>query len=193
MRVIGGYSLTISSGPMPAPAFAIHPVSGTRNPFSESGMNGLPVELVADGVHGNIDLLEIVCLWSNSIGTTELWYRLLNAGFPVAPSGGTDVMTDFHRTMAIGTTRVYVRPDAPFNWTSYFAALKAGRSFVTNGPMVQLTVDGMHPGDVVAGGRELPFTLSVASAVPVDSVAIVVNGKTAWSGAAPDADRKSVV
>ena len=171
--------------------YYVHPVSGTRNPFSESGMNGLPVELVADGVHGNIDLLEIVCLWSNSIGTTELWYRLLNAGFPVAPSGGTDVMTDFHRTMAIGTTRVYVRPDVPFNWTSYFAALKAGRSFVTNGPMVQLTVDGMHPGDVVAGGRELPFTLSVASAVPVDSVAIVVNGKTVWSGAAPDASGKA--
>ena len=171
--------------------YYVHPVSGTRNPFSEAGMNGLPVELIADGVHGNIDLLEIVCLWSNSIGTTELWYRLLNAGFPVAPSGGTDVMLDFHRTMAVGSTRVYVRPNGAFNWPNYFAALKDGRSFVTNGPMVQLTVDGMLPGDVVPASRELPFSLSVASAVPVDSVAIVVNGKTVWSGAAPDASGKA--
>ena len=83
------------------------------------------VELIADGVHGNIDLLEIVCLWSNSVGSAELWYRLLNAGFPVAPSGGTDVMADFHRTMAVGATRVYVRPDGPFNWPNYFAALNS--------------------------------------------------------------------
>ncbi|HEX4934472.1 MAG TPA: CehA/McbA family metallohydrolase, partial [Gemmatimonadaceae bacterium] len=168
-------------------SYYVHPVSGTRAPFSESGMNVLPVELIADGVHGHIDLLEIVCLWSNSVGTTELWYRLLNAGFPVAPSGGTDVMTDFHRTMAVGATRVYVRPDGPLNWPNYFAALKAGRSFVTTGPMLQLSVDGMQPGDVIAASRELPFTLKLASAVAVDSVAIVVNGKTVWSGAKPDA------
>lgn len=167
--------------------YYVHPVSGTRAPLSEAGMNILPVEIVADAAHGMIDLLEIVCLWSNSVGTTELWYRFLNAGFPVAPSGGTDVMADFHRTMAIGTTRVYVRPEGAFNWDSYFAALTAGRSFVTNGPMLELRVGDRRPGDVIAAGtRELPFTLGVFSAVPVDSVAIVVNGKTVWSGAPPD-------
>ena len=172
--------------------YYVHPVSGTRTPFTEAAMSTLPVELIADGVHGNIDLIELVCLWSNSIGSTELWYRLLNAGFPIAPSGGTDVMADFHRTMAVGATRVYVHPNGAFNWPNYFAALKAGRSFVTNGPMVQLTVDGMLPGDVIAASRELPFTLNVASAVAIDSVAIVVNGKTVWSGAPPDASGKAM-
>jgi TolB protein len=134
-----------------------------------------------------VDLLEVVCLWSNSVGTTELWYRFLNAGFPVAPSGGTDVMLDFHRTMAVGTTRAYVRPEGPFNWSSYFAALKAGRSFVTTGPLLDLVVAEQQPGDVIAaGGREVRFTLGVYSAVPVDSVALVVNGRTVWSGLAPD-------
>ena len=167
--------------------YYVHPVSGTRAPFSEAGMNSLPVALVADAAHGMVDLLEVVCLWSNSVGTTELWYRFLNAGFPVAPSGGTDVMTDFHRTMAVGTTRVYVRPDGPFNWTSYFAALKAGRSFVTTGPLLDLKVAEQQPGDVIVDGeREVAFTLGVYTAVPVDSVALVVNGRTVWSGAAPD-------
>ncbi|MCC6770777.1 MAG: CehA/McbA family metallohydrolase [Gemmatimonadaceae bacterium] len=167
--------------------YYVHPVSGTRAPFSEAGMNALPVALVADAAHGMIDLLEVVCLWSNSVGTTELWYRFLNAGFPVAPSGGTDVMTDLHRTMAVGTTRVYVRPDGPFNWASYFAALKAGRSFVTTGPLVDLQVGAQQPGDVIADGeREVAFTLGVYTAVPVDSVALVVNGRTVWSGAPPD-------
>jgi TolB protein len=167
--------------------YYVHPVSGTRTPFTDAGMNVLPVALVADAAHGMVDLLEVVCLWSNSVGTTELWYRFLNAGFPVAPSGGTDVMLDFHRTMAVGTTRAYVRPEGPFNWSSYFAALKAGRSFVTTGPLLDLVVAEQQPGDVIAaGGREVRFTLGVYSAVPVDSVALVVNGRTVWSGLAPD-------
>ena len=160
--------------------YYVHPISGTRDPFTDAGLSTIPVSLVADAAHGAIDLLEVVCLWSNSAGTTELWYRLLNAGFPVAPSGGTDVMTDFHRTMALGTTRVYVRPEGGFNWGSYMRALAAGRSFVTTGPMLDLEFDGgARPGDVVMPkGGSVRFSLRAASAVPVDSVAIVVNGKT---------------
>ena len=159
----------------------VHPVF-VRDPFSEQGLSSIPAELVADAVHGDVDLLELVCLWSSEIGTTELWYRLLNAGLPVMPSGGTDAMTDLHRTMALGSARVYVRPDGPFTWDSYLAGLKAGRSFVTTGPMVELTVESKQPGDVLArGGREVAFTLDVYSAMPVDSVAIVVNGRALWS------------
>jgi TolB protein len=164
----------------------VHPVT-RPDPFTDSGLAAIPLELVADAAHGDVDLLEVVCLWSNSVGTTELWYRLLNAGFPVAPSGGTDVMTDFHRTMALGSTRVYVRPEGAFDFDSYLAGLKAGRSFVTTGPMVDLTVSGRHPGDVLPrAGGEVPFALTVASAVPVDSIALVVNGKTVWSGGGID-------
>lgn len=162
--------------------YYVHPVSGTRDPFSESGVNVIPISLIPDVVHGAVDLLEIVCLWSNSIGTTELWYRLLNAGFPVAPSGGTDVMTDFHRTMALGSTRVYVRPDGPLTLERYMRALKEGRSFVTTGPMLDLTVNGTaRPGDVVSAKGSVDFTLRAASAAAVDSVSIVVNGKTVRS------------
>ena len=63
--------------------------------------------MVADGVLGAFDLLEVACLWSDEIGTSRLWYRFLNIGVPIAPSGGTDVMNNLYRTMAVGTTRVY--------------------------------------------------------------------------------------
>ncbi|HEX4934014.1 MAG TPA: CehA/McbA family metallohydrolase, partial [Gemmatimonadaceae bacterium] len=87
----------------------VHPVAGQSDPFTAQGLNAIPIALVPDAVLGAFDLLEIVCLWSNNVGTAELWYRLLNAGLDVMPSGGTDAMTDLHRTMALGTTRVYVR------------------------------------------------------------------------------------
>ena len=162
----------------------VHPVFGS-NPFSEQGLSSIPISLVPDAVHGAFDLLELVCLWSNESGTTELWYRLLNAGFPVMPSGGTDAMMDLHRTMAVGSARVYVHPNGPLTFASYLAALKAGRSFVTTGPMVEFTLGDSRPGEVLAaGGREVAFSLGVHSAMPVDSISVVVNGRTEWTGRA---------
>ncbi|MBU6367009.1 MAG: CehA/McbA family metallohydrolase, partial [Gemmatimonadetes bacterium] len=159
----------------------VHPVQGAVPPFSDRGLGAIPLSLVADAAHGMVDLLELVCLWSNAATTTDLWYRLLNAGFVVNPSGGTDHMADLHRSMAVGSTRVYVRDAGePLTWEGYLAALTAGRSFVSTGPLVTLTVDSQGPGDVIAGGRPVPFTLRVASAVPVDTMAVMVNGRVAW-------------
>jgi TolB protein len=174
----------------------VHPVS-SPTPFTDAGLSSVPVALVADAAHGAVDLLELVCLWSNSVGTTELWYRLLNAGFPVMPSAGTDVMTDIYRTMAVGTTRVYVKPEGALSWDSYMAGLKAGRSFVTTGPMIELLVgaagSALGPGGVVTRGRNVPYDVKVHSAVPVDSVSLVVNGKTVRSLGVPNAEGHLVV
>jgi Tol biopolymer transport system component len=70
--------------------------------------------MVPDAVLGGVDTIEVACLWSDETGTSDPWYRLLNVGAALTPSAGTDVMTDFFRTMAVGTTRVYVKPAGPF-------------------------------------------------------------------------------
>jgi TolB protein len=161
----------------------VHPIANGAAPvFSERGMPGIPVGLIADAALGNINLLELVCLWSSSRGTTDLWYTLLNAGIVINPSGGTDAMTDLHRTMTVGSTRVYVRPDGPLTWPSYLSALTAGKSFVTTGPMLDFRVDGAQPGDVIArADRRVSYSLTVASAVPIDSITIIVNGRAAYT------------
>jgi TolB protein len=124
--------------------------------------------------------LEVVCLWSDEVGTSELWYRFLNAGIPIAPSAGTDVMMNFVRTMAAGTTRVYVHQPDGLTWDGYLDGLRAGRSFVTNGPMLDFQVtgaDGMvRPGGVVPAGR-VDYELTVATATAVEQVEVLVNGQ----------------
>jgi TolB protein len=155
----------------------VHPVEDA-NPFASAAtLRGIPLGFVPDAVQGNVDAIELACLWSDERGTAELWYRVLNAGVPMAINAGTDVMNNLYRTMAIGTTRVYVHPERPSDPSSYFAALKAGHSFVTTGPLLEFRVGAAGPGDVVArGGGSLKFSLDVHSAVPIDSVQIVING-----------------
>ena len=164
----------------------VHPVT-RRDPFAnDTTLGSIPVNLVADAVLGHLDALEVVCLWSDEIGTSELWHRLLNLGIPIAPTAGTDVMTDFFRTMAVGTTRAYVHLPQGYTFEHYLEALRAGRSVVTNGPMLEFRLGDAGPGAVHAGGRSARFTLALHSAVPVEKVEVLVNGRVVWSGAGID-------
>jgi TolB protein len=161
----------------------VHPVT-TRTPFGGDAPRGIPLELVSDAILGDVDTIELACLWSDELGTAEAWYRLLNVGARVTPSAGTDAMVDFFRTMAMGTTRVYVKVPGQFSMERYLDGLKAGRSFVTTGPLLQFRVADREPGDTVASaeGTDVSWELVVASASPADRVEIVVNGQIAWSG-----------
>ncbi len=153
----------------------MHPVS-VEAPFEDPGLSSIPVSLIPDAVLGDLDTLEIACLWTNELGTARVWERVLMLGVPLAASAGTDVMLDFHRTMAVGTTRIYVEAPGPFQLGPYLRALKAGRSFVTTGPLMDFRVGGMRPGDAVASG-ETAWTLELASTGPVETVEILVNGE----------------
>ncbi|MCC7055704.1 MAG: CehA/McbA family metallohydrolase [Gemmatimonadaceae bacterium] len=155
----------------------VHPVSAPGPFATPASMRGIPLGFIADAVHGKVDAIELACLWSDERGTAELWYRVLNVGIPMALSAGTDAMNNLYRTMAIGTTRVYVHPERPASLASYFAGLKAGRSFVTTGPLLDFHVGRAGPGQVVSrGAGAQAWQLDVHSAVPVDTVEIVVNG-----------------
>lgn len=161
----------------------VHPVS-TRAPFGGDAPRGIPLELVADAVLGDVDTIELACLWSDELGTADAWYRLLNVGARVTPSAGTDAMVDFFRTMAIGTTRVYVQVPGALTLERYLEGLKAGRSFVTNGPLLRFTASSTGPGGAIAAaaGTPVSWELGVGSALPFERVEILVNGVVAWSG-----------
>ena len=135
----------------------------------------VPASLVADGVLGDLDGIEVVCLWTDDVGTSELWYRLLSLGRVIVPMAGSDVMSNFYRTMAPGTARAVVRAAPGATYEDYLDGLKAGRSVVTTGPFLDVRIGDAEPGGVVAGG-DIPWSVELASAVPVDRVEVVVNG-----------------
>lgn len=155
----------------------MHPVS-VADPFgSERGLRAIPVSVIPDAVLGDLDSLEVACLWTSEVGTAELWHRFLNLGLPIAASAGTDVMLDYHRTMAVGTTRIYVQVPGPFRFGRYLEALRAGRSFVTTGPLLDFRVEGERPGGAIPAAGSASWTLTLAAPGPVEQVDLLVNGE----------------
>lgn len=180
----------------------VHPVA-IREPLAGTATAApgaaIPLMLIADAVLGDLDALEVACLWSDELGTSAVWQRLLSLGLPVALSAGTDAMVNVHRNMAVGSARIYVRHAGPLTLPSYLEALRAGRSVVSTGPFLELSVAGKRPGEVLADAaadanadanrsaaapREVDFELAVAAAMPLARVEVLVNGEVAWSSPA---------
>ncbi|TWO34058.1 hypothetical protein E1J38_004610 [Seonamhaeicola sediminis] len=154
----------------------VHPVP-IKEPFKEGAEWSIPTGFIADAVMGEVDILELGCLWTDEIGTAALWHEILNLGIPIALSAGSDVMNDLYRTMAIGATRVYVKPQGEPNLENYLKALKAGRSFVSNGPQLVFSVEGYEVGEIIKSNKKkAKWNLKVYSPVPYEKVELFVNG-----------------
>jgi hypothetical protein len=70
------------------------------------------------------------------------YYALLNCGFRLMPTAGT--ATGVH-PVPLGWGRVYVNCPDGFSFESWMQGLKAGRSFVTTGPLMLVWVNGRPP------------------------------------------------
>lgn len=154
----------------------VHPVD-VKEPFIEGGDRSVPISLVADAIMEETDMLEVGCLWTDEIGTAALWHEILNIGIPIALSAGSDVMNDLYRTMAIGATRMYAKPEGKLTVDSYLEALKKGRSFMSNGPQILFTVNDHEVGDVIKTKKNKAiWKLVVHSPVAYEKVEIFING-----------------
>lgn len=100
------------------------------------------------------------------------YYRYLNIGLRVPLSTGTD-------WFAYDFSRAYVLADANSSPTQWLANLVAGRSYVTNGPLLHLQVDDGALGDVI----ELPapgnvrVRASASGRVDFERLELVRNGR----------------
>ena len=79
----------------------------------------------------------------NRPAAAEVWYRLLNCGFRLAAAGGTDKMSNIQ---VAGIPRVYVQVPGPFSYDAWLDGIRAGRTFVTTGPMLQFTAGRARAG-----------------------------------------------
>jgi len=110
-------------------------------------------------VKGKIDFCEI--LQFRQLGIDD-FYDFLNMGFRISASAGSDVPWG----NTIGEARVYAFVGKHFSADSWFAALKDGHTFVTNGPMLQLDVETALPGNEVRVRRDTEIRIFVRAWAP---------------------------
>jgi len=105
----------------------------------------------------------------------DLYYQYLNAGFRLPIGAGSDKMGD---DIPVGCNRFYGRLEGGTGYGGWLAAFKAGHGFITNHPMLFLTVDGHQPGEVVSftGRRRVIARAEARSLLPFVNLEIVVNG-----------------
>jgi len=139
--------------------------------------------LPADVALGKVDYIEVLGFADHRV-TASVWYRLLNAGFRIPAGAGTDAMANYAALHGpVGLNRVFVRvPAGPLKMEAWLVNLRKGRTFATNGPLVELRLNGKMIGDVVSlpvGKQEVTFAAALRSIVPVEHLEIVCNGAVA--------------
>lgn len=160
---------------------AVHPFDAEPNPFANPPEK-ITDELPVDVALGKLDYMEIVG-FSDHRSTAAVWYRLLNLGFHLPAGAGTDATADYAAPIRghVGMDRVYVHvSERSRTVDSWKDNLKAGRTFATNGPLIEFTLGGRPVGDELkfdGAQAAVPFTAKLRSIVPVDHFEVICSGK----------------
>ena len=154
----------------------VHAFSGDGDPLE--GDLGGGKGFIVDAVLEALDALE----WSTAsrAGFYPL-YAVWNNDLRITAVGGEDAISNLHWTPLLGAMRTYVRsPDGGRTMEGWFQGLRDGRAFVTNGPLVELTVNDRIPGSEIelpAGATSVAVWARVRSITPLTRVWLVHNGR----------------
>lgn len=165
-----------------------HPAQNPRDPYEGAyTAKALPLDVA----RGKIDSIDV--MGSNHVANLPLWYRLLNCGFRIPASAGTDCFLNRIPSQLPGADRVYVKIDGDFEYQRWIDQLRAGRTFVTNGPMLELSVNELMVGEtlVLDDAAEVKCRCQVRSQFPIDTVELIYNGQVA-AQLTPGADKTNI-
>ncbi|MBS1855175.1 MAG: carboxypeptidase regulatory-like domain-containing protein [Acidobacteria bacterium] len=143
--------------------------------------------MVLNTLRGKTDFLELVqfCVPEGPLAT-EHYYRFLDMGYRLTALAGSDfpwcgVGPSYGGSepqfAQIGNARFYVYTGGALTFENYMAGLKAGHTFVTTGPMLNLTVNGKLPGDSLDVAPGTRLHISAEAMGSVNSISIVAHGK----------------
>ena len=157
----------------------VHPFDAWPQPAdtTRSLTHAFPVDVAL----GLVDYYEALGFVDDFMPTQRVWYAALNCGIRLAAGAGTDAMANYASLRGpVGMNRVYVNVRAPLTHRAFLNGLKAGRTFATNGPLLEFTVGGRGPGAeliVPLGTRRVVAMVRMRSMVAVDHLEVVHNGR----------------
>jgi hypothetical protein len=135
--------------------------------------NGETAALIATG---RADAVEMIDFSRYKHGE---YYRYLNCGYKLPLVGGTDKM---YSEVPVGLYRTYayIPREQEFNYDNWLAAVRAGRTFLSGGPILDFTVNGARVGDTLklsSNGGTVEVVATAESIFPIHTLEIVQEGK----------------
>ena len=100
-------------------------------------------------------------------GRYSTWYDMLNLGFRITPTAGTDypcIPPDLP-----GKERFYTKVEGPFTYKNWLEGVRAGRTFVTTGPMLEFGINGQDIGSEIVLDEAEEVTIKGVVRDPNDS------------------------
>lgn len=113
------------------------------------------------------------------------WFALLNVGWPAVATGSSDTHRLSGSPVGLPRTCVASTADDP---ESFIDTLRAGHAFVTNGPALDVAVDGVAPGGLVQPAEphvQVDVQVAAADWIHVDTVEVWVDGTRVDAGSPP--------
>ena len=121
----------------------------------------------------------------NGYWSQEIYYHILNTGLRIPPSAGSasGVLPN-----PLGYNRVWVHlGPGNFSYDAWWEGLRAGRSFVSNGPLLRVRANKQLPGHVFRSDG--PLTIHLQSQLttrdPIKTYQVIQNGKIVFSKPSP--------
>ncbi len=111
----------------------------------------------------------------------QIYFQMLDAGLRIPLTAGSG----FAKTPSpLGYNRVYALIGNASNET-WWQAIRAGNSIVTNGPLLRVNANGMPPGHVFQSNEAIELDVGVVLTVadPVEYLEVIVNGSSVYRAA----------
>ncbi len=136
-------------------------------------------EALAAALLGKVDAFEISAFREEEPAALADWYGLLDCGLRLPLAGGSGKEGN---AVALGSVRTYARlqPGEELSSAAWTAAVRAGRTFVTNGTLLTLEVDDHGPGHVfeqLPESRPIRVRVEAQGVLPFDHVEVLYNGE----------------
>lgn len=117
--------------------------------------------------------------WPNGNGnwTQDIYYNVLNAGIRIPPSAGSASGVLMN---PVGYNRVYAHVEKDFTYEHWFEEVRAGRTFVTNGPLLICKANGKYPGEIFTSPKKMSIKINadIYSRDSIDFIEIIKNGQS---------------
>jgi hypothetical protein len=140
--------------------------------------SGLFGEALADAFLGKVDALETDF---NEVGSEDRWWDdLLSCGLhiPLVGASGKD-----SNGQAVGAVRTFARlnPGEALTYKNWIESVRAGRTYVSNGPLLSRVVEGKDPGalvDLASAKQTVQIRAEARSWRPLKHLRVLLNGNS---------------